>query len=342
MNKYGPKKKLKVLLFLNENSQFSKYHYYKLLVQTDIKLLGIITNHTKNSKTKRIKFFSINNFFKRLIDRMRFELYVLPLKLRKTLINSNGTRIMRPNKLDKALVSEISLMEPDLIISAGYYRKIPNSILKIPKIGSFNFHPSLLPAYAGGNPWFWVIAKGEEYTGVTIHVMTSDYDAGDIVLQKQIKIINGATEQYLIYITTIASITLIPSFIEMCLKDRLIKKPQVISKRSYYPKVTDFDKKVDWNENAENIKNLIQACLSGTGAWTEIKNERIWINKIKIGNNIEENLHKGMIINIGLEGIEVVTNNRILIITTGIFNNKKMDWLGLVNRLQLTEGDIFN
>ena len=87
---------------------------------------------------------------------------------------------------------------------------------------------------------------------------------------------------------------------------------------------------------------MIQACLSGAGAWTEIKNERLWINKIKIGNNIEENLHKGMIINIGLEGIEVVTNNRILIITTGIFNNKKMDWLGLVNRLQLTEGDIFN
>ncbi|SVE35269.1 uncharacterized protein METZ01_LOCUS488123, partial [marine metagenome] len=99
---------------------------------------------------------------------------------------------MHPNKLNDKFASKIVLMNPDLIISAGYDRKIPNIILKIPKIGSFNFHPSLLPAYAGGNPWFWVIAKGEKYTGVTVHSMTTVYDAGDIILQKRIRIENGA------------------------------------------------------------------------------------------------------------------------------------------------------
>ena len=342
MNNNGLKKKLKVLLFINENSQFSKYHFFKLLVQTDVELIGIISNRKTSSKTERTKFFSIHNFLKRLMDRMSFESNVLLLRLQKALVKSHNIRIMSPKKLNQELASQISLMEPDLIISAGYVKKIPTTILNIPRIGSFNFHPSLLPAYAGGNPWFWVIAKGEKYTGVTIHVMNSVYDAGDIVIQKRIRIIDGATEQNLIYATTVASINLIPNFIQLCKENKLVMRSQTLSKRSYFRKVTDLDKKINWNDNAENIKNLIQACLSGTGAWTEIKNERLWINKIKIGNNIEENLHKGMIINIGLEGIEVVTNNRILIITTGIFNNKKMDWLGLVNRLQLTEGDIFN
>ena len=335
-------KKLRVLLFFNENSQFSKLHLLKLLVQTHVELIGIITNHNQSFKSKRTRFISIYNFFKRLKDRIKFEYNVLQLRLRTIIINSKRIRIMRPNKLNNKCISEIVLMEPDLIISAGYYRKIPDNILKIPKIGSFNFHPSLLPAYAGGNPWFWVIAKGEKYTGVTVHVMTSVYDAGDIILQKQIRIATGATEQYLINVTTIASINLIPSFVQMCIKRKFMMKPQILSERSYYPKVTDHDKKINWCENAESIKNLIQACLSGFGAWTEIGDQRLWINKVNIGDDIKEKFNKGMIINIASKGIAVTTNDRILFITIGIVNNHRMDHLGLVNRFNLREGDIFN
>ena len=341
MNNNELEKKLKVFLFYNENSQFSKYHFFKLLVQTDIELIGIITDPIKGSKIKRTKFFSIHNFFKRLIDRISFESNVLLLRLQKALINSDGIRIMRSNKLNKELASQIRIMKPDLIISAGYVRKIPNFILDIPKKGSFNFHPSLLPAYAGGNPWFWVIARGEKYTGVTIHAMTTVYDAGDILIQKRIRIVDGATEQYLIYVTTLASINLIPEFIQMCKESKLIMKPQDLSKRSYYGKVTDFDKKINWNDSAENIKNLIQACLSGFGAWSEIKNEKLWINKARISNDIEENYNKGMIINIGGNGIEVASKTKTIFITAGVINSSKMNHLDIVKKLKLRKGDIF-
>ena len=249
------KKKLRVLLFFNENSKFSKLHLLKLLVQTEVELIGIITNHNQSLRSERTKFISINNFFKRLQERIIFELKALPLRLRTLFIDYKSIRITHPNKLNDKFASEIVLMNPDLIISAGYYRKIPNIILKIPKIGSYNFHPSLLPAYAGGNPWFWVIAKGEKFTGVTVHAMTSDYDAGDIILQKRIRIENGATEQYLINVTTIASIALIPSFVQMCIRREFTIKPQNLSERSYYPKVTDIERKINWCENAGSIKN---------------------------------------------------------------------------------------
>ena len=53
MNNNELKKKLKALLFINENSQFSKYHYFKLLVQTDIELIGIISNRKTKKTCKR-------------------------------------------------------------------------------------------------------------------------------------------------------------------------------------------------------------------------------------------------------------------------------------------------
>tara|TARA_B100000519_G_scaffold84657_1_gene73362 strand:+ start:450 stop:1478 length:1029 start_codon:yes stop_codon:yes gene_type:complete len=342
MRKDKIKKKLKVLLFLNENSQFSKYHYLKLLVQDDIELIGIVTNHNQDLRSRRTKFFSILNFFRRLIDRTYFESKILTLRLRKTLINTDSIRVMRPIKLNMELASEIDLMQPDLIISAGYYRKIPNVILRIPKIGSFNFHPSLLPAYAGGNPWFWVIAKGEKYTGVTIHLMTSVFDAGDIAEQNKIRIDNGITEQKLIYLTTIASINLVPSFIQKCKNGKLGMKPQVLSQRSYFGIVTDIDKKIHWSCNAESIKNLIQACSSGSGAWTQVNNERLWIYQATIGNDILQNINSGMIINIGRKGIEVATSDKILFIKKGIINNSRVGPLDIIKKLELREGDVFN
>ena len=249
---------------------------------------------------------------------------------------------MHPNKLTDRLASEIVLMNPDLIISAGYSQKIPNSILKIPNIGSFNFHPSLLPAYAGGNPWFWVIAKGEKYTGVSIHLMTSVFDAGDIVLQKLIKIAIGATEQYLFNLTTIASISLIPIFINMCIKGAIPMNAQNLSKRSYYSKVTDLDRKINWYESAESIKNLIQACLSGFWAWTKIRDKRLWINKVIIGKEINEKCNRGTVIKIDSKGIAVATNDKVLYIIVGIVNERRMNHLDLVKKLRINEGDIFN
>jgi len=335
-------KKLRVLLFSNENSQFSKLHLLKLLVQAQVELIGIITNHNHSIRSERIKFVSVYNFFKRLHDRIKFELNVFPLKLQTLFSNYKSIRIMHPNKLTDRLASEIVLMNPDLIISAGYSQKIPNFILKIPNIGSFNFHPSLLPAYAGGNPWFWVIAKGEKYTGVSIHLMTSVFDAGDIVLQKRIKIAIGATEQYLFNLTTIASISLIPIFINMCIKGAIPMNAQNLSKRSYYSKVTDLDRKINWYESAESIKNLIQACLSGFGAWTEIGDKRIWINKVNIGKEINEKINRGTVIKIDKKGIAVATNDKVLIIIVGIVDGKRMTHLALVKKIRINEGDIFN
>ena len=86
----------------------------------------------------------------------------------------------------------------DLIALAGYMKKIPHEVVDHYSDRILNIHPALLPEF-GGKGFFGmrvheaVIASKAEYTGVTIHIVDSEYDSGDIVYQEKIKILRHDT-----------------------------------------------------------------------------------------------------------------------------------------------------
>lgn len=65
---------------------------------------------------------------------------------------------------------------------------VPKEVYSKAKAGAFNIHPSLLPKYPGLNPWDEMFAVGEREGGVTIHKLSDNVDAGEIVLQKDFRI----------------------------------------------------------------------------------------------------------------------------------------------------------
>ena len=73
--------------------------------------------------------------------------------------------------------------KPDIAVVCAFDHKLPKELLEIPPLGFINCHPSLLPDYRGGNPFFHVIANDEKRTGVTIHYMDEGFDTGDIISQ---------------------------------------------------------------------------------------------------------------------------------------------------------------
>jgi methionyl-tRNA formyltransferase len=85
----------------------------------------------------------------------------------------------------------LSSYQPDAICVACFSLRIPHAILKIPRFGCLNVHPSLLPANRGPEPLFWTFREGLQQTGVTIHMMGEGMDTGDIVVQKAIEIPDG-------------------------------------------------------------------------------------------------------------------------------------------------------
>src|SRR3989344_3334678 len=80
-------------------------------------------------------------------------------------------------------------IKPDLGVIAYFGAIIPKEILKIPKFGFVNAHPSLLPRWRGPSPIQNTILTGDKTTGVTIHLTTDKVDAGDILAQKEIPIL---------------------------------------------------------------------------------------------------------------------------------------------------------
>ena len=93
------------------------------------------------------------------------------------------------NLRSNELKNELHLLRPDVFIVVAF-KILPNSIIDIPKYGSLNLHASLLPKYRGAGPIQWALMNGDKKTGVTIFQIKPKVDTGDILLQKEVDILN--------------------------------------------------------------------------------------------------------------------------------------------------------
>lgn len=76
----------------------------------------------------------------------------------------------------------------DLIVSVACPQRLKRELLALPRHGCINLHGALLPRYQGMLPSFWVLARGERETGVTVHWMDEALDRGDVLLQERVPI----------------------------------------------------------------------------------------------------------------------------------------------------------
>lgn len=107
----------------------------------------------------------------------------------KGIARSNGLRLLTPENVNSAeFLQALRELEPDLVVSVSCPQIFGKELLRLPRLGCVNVHSALLPHYRGVLPTFWVLAKGEERTGVTVHYMSPGIDGGDIILQRQVPI----------------------------------------------------------------------------------------------------------------------------------------------------------
>src|SRR5262245_41035128 len=101
-----------------------------------------------------------------------------------------GARVIGtgPDLRAPALRDALVDLAPDVIVVGSFDRKIPRELRRLARRAALNGHRSLLPAYRGACPEFWAIANGEAETGVTVHVLSSRFDEGPIVVQERVPI----------------------------------------------------------------------------------------------------------------------------------------------------------
>ncbi|MBK6544653.1 MAG: hypothetical protein IPL42_01660 [Saprospiraceae bacterium] len=80
------------------------------------------------------------------------------------------------------------LKNMDFVLTAGISSKFKNLTLNASKYGIINFHYSLLPKFRGTHPVFWQLISGDPIFGYSFHLMNTQMDAGDILLQKEVPI----------------------------------------------------------------------------------------------------------------------------------------------------------
>ena len=168
-------------------------------------------------------------------------------------------RIPCPNVNAPKFIEYVKGLNIDLIVSSIFPQILKAAILRTPRLGAINCHPSLLPRYAGPQPEFWMLKNGESLAGITVHMMTEGIDAGDIVAQQELIVGENENIGQLVQRQHHAAARLLTETVNAMAQGTIERKPQDLAERSYFGKRKATDIMVDWNGTARQILNLLRA-----------------------------------------------------------------------------------
>lgn len=94
-----------------------------------------------------------------------------------------GTDVLLPSS-GQGIARALAGCHPDLLVCSGFPWRLPKEVLRVPRLGAVNIHPSLLPRFRGPMPVHWAVRNGEPVTGVTVHWMDEEFDTGPIIIQR--------------------------------------------------------------------------------------------------------------------------------------------------------------
>lgn len=186
------------------------------------------------------------------------------------------------NMREPDFVEQVRSKDADIAIVASYNKRFPKELLQSTKLGFVNSHPSLLPLYRGGNPYFYPIFNNDRASGVTLHFMDEEFDTGDIIVQQEVPILPYETMGTLFnrtnFIFAQAQINLI-SFLED--GHTLPRKPQ--DKTGDYPKADmlfeqEGHTRIDWNMSADAVDRFVRACNPFLGAMSFYRGNMVKIH----------------------------------------------------------------
>lgn len=253
-------------------------------------------------------------------------------------------RLLQPTNLkSEEFLSELISLEANLQVVVAF-RMLPEVVWKMPKLGTFNLHASLLPEYRGAAPINWAIINGETKTGVTSFFIDDKIDTGAMILSKETEI--GANEtagELHDRLMHLGSETVLETLqlIEAGKATTTLQENNPDVKTAY--KLNKENCKIDWSQSGKTIFNLIRGLSPYPAAWTYIKDgEQEWNVKIYLAS-FEEKAHSETIgkITTTKKEIFITTKDGLLKIESLQFPGKKrMLAHELLNGVKLSENAI--
>lgn len=161
---------------------------------------------------------------------------------------------------DPPTLALLAALKPDLIVVACFPFILPAAVLHLPRYGCLNLHPSLLPAYRGPIPLFWMARQGERRAGVTLHFMNEGADSGDIVAQTAFDWPEGISGTELEqHCAAEGGVLLLEAVRQLVETGQLPGRPQPREGSSYFSWPTDKDLVIPTDWEARRAFNFARA-----------------------------------------------------------------------------------
>lgn len=195
------------------------------------------------------------------------------------LANQYQLPVYQPTSLKDAYEAErLASFKADVMVVAAYGMLLPSSVLRIPRLGCINIHPSLLPHWRGAAPIQRALFAGDAITGVTIMQMDAGLDTGPILLQRQYVMDPDENSETLHdKLAKLGADALIET-LNLLAQDKVIAKPQDNNQATYAHKISKEEALIDWTQPAIQLEYEVRAFNPWPIAHTswQGQNLRIW------------------------------------------------------------------
>lgn len=243
----------------------------------------------------------------------------------------NHIPVFQPIKIREEY-EDILALKPDMIVTCAYGQIIPKVILDCPKLGCINVHASLLPKLRGGAPIHKALIDGYDKTGITIMYMDVKMDNGDIISQKELKILDSDNLESLHDKLSVMGRDLLletlPSIIEGT-NQRIVQNEDEVT---FAYNIKREEEQIDFSKTSREVFNLIRGLSPVPSAFTSLFDLEMKIYESIINDKKYEQAVCGEIVDIIKEGIVVKTQDGSIILTKiKPFGKKMMDASSYVN-----------
>ncbi|WP_430912608.1 methionyl-tRNA formyltransferase [Methylobacterium sp. sgz302541] len=169
-------------------------------------------------------------------------------------------------------------LDADIGIMAYVLQFAPQSFVTIPKHGTIQYHPSLLPKYRGPSSINWPIAKGDTGTGLSIFRPTDGLDEGPVILQKTCAIGPDDTigEVYFNHLFPLGVAAMLEAA-DLVTAGRHEETAQDETQASYEGWFRARESAINWASHVDHVYDIIRAANPAPGAWTTLNGQKLQI-----------------------------------------------------------------
>ena len=202
----------------------------------------------------------------------------------RQLAESHGLRIETPdNPNTPEWVAAGAAVNPDFLFSFYYRYMLDSAWLKVPRLGALNMHGSLLPKFRGRAPVHWAILKGEPVTGASLHYMVEKPDAGALVDQQSVTILENDTALDVSLKVAGAAADVLRRSLPLLVAGRAPARPLDLEAGSYFGRRRPEDGRIDWRRSAREVHDLVRAVAPPfPGAFTDVNGCRLAVLETRV------------------------------------------------------------